>query len=252
MLVTLFKVIAYVVVMALQVVIAIIPAGPMEIWAGYAFGPVWGTILSMAGSVLGTMIVFFLVRRYGIRIVEKFLPKKDQEHKRLLERKNAAGALILLYLIPGSPKDVLSYLAGMTKVNPVVWFAVSAFGRIPGILSSSFSGHALSHRDYEVAFLILAVISVISFLSYRLYKRHAASSDPAPETETADPSSGLLREEEDLDGIEEQDDTDQLQQIGDGAERVQENDDTDDDREDGDKDACSSAAPGFPKDESLT
>ena len=68
----------------LQVFFAIIPGEPMELGAGYAFGAVEGTLLCLAGTVAGSMAVFFFVRRFGIRAVEIFFSREKIESLRFL------------------------------------------------------------------------------------------------------------------------------------------------------------------------
>lgn len=50
---------------AIQVIVAVIPGEPFEIAAGYAFGALEGTLLSMGGIVLGSIAVFLFVRKFG-------------------------------------------------------------------------------------------------------------------------------------------------------------------------------------------
>ena len=63
---------AYVAMVFLQVLVAIIPGEPLEIAGGYAFGAWQGTALCLAGAVLGSVAVFALVRRWGRGLVAVF------------------------------------------------------------------------------------------------------------------------------------------------------------------------------------
>ena len=53
---------AYVGMVFLQVVVAVIPGEPLEISGGYAFGALRGSVLCLLGGVLGSVAVFALVR----------------------------------------------------------------------------------------------------------------------------------------------------------------------------------------------
>ena len=61
----------------LQVIVALIPGEPVELMAGYIFGAVEGTLLAMAGILLGSWVVFALVRRLGPKFAEVFFPEKE-------------------------------------------------------------------------------------------------------------------------------------------------------------------------------
>ena len=75
--------------MVLQIIVAIIPGGAMEIGAGYAFGAVEATILCTIGSIIGCAIVFWLAKAFGVKFVEAFFPiEKIQNLKFLQNDKN--------------------------------------------------------------------------------------------------------------------------------------------------------------------
>lgn len=69
----------------LQVIVAIIPGEPLEIAAGYAFGALEGTLLCIIGTTLGSVLVFLLVRRFGTRAVEVFLPLEKLQSLKFLQ-----------------------------------------------------------------------------------------------------------------------------------------------------------------------
>ena len=62
----------FVAMVVIQVLVAFIPGEPVELLAGYAFGAVEGSLLTLAGFLLGSWIVFSLVRRFGVRMVTVF------------------------------------------------------------------------------------------------------------------------------------------------------------------------------------
>ena len=79
-----FGKIAFVLMTAFQVVIAFIPGEPLEIGAGYAFGAIEGTILCVIGITLGSLAVFLLVKKFGIRLVEVFFSREKIKSLRFL------------------------------------------------------------------------------------------------------------------------------------------------------------------------
>ena len=103
----------------LQVFFAVIPGEPMELGAGYAFGAVEGTLLCLGGTILGSMAVFFFVRRFGVRAVEIFFTREKIESLHFLKNPRKRNALMfLLILIPGTPKDLLGYFAPHVPAHP--------------------------------------------------------------------------------------------------------------------------------------
>ena len=101
----------------LQVVIAFIPGEPLEIAGGYAFGAWEGTFLCLLASFAGSMLVFFLVRRYGMKLVSVFFSPEKLQSVRFLKTSTKKDVLFLLiFMIPGTPKDLLCYFAGLTDM----------------------------------------------------------------------------------------------------------------------------------------
>ena len=156
----------------IQVFMAIIPAGPLQMAAGYAFGTFYGTLISALGSALGSILVYSFVKIYGKKWITFFLSeeKLDKFMPEKLDRKWEL-LMTLIYLIPGSPKDIITYIAGLTETHPALWIFLFLFGRIPSILAASLSGHALGNQQYKMALLSLAAIGLLSSIGYIIYKK---------------------------------------------------------------------------------
>lgn len=163
---------SFVAMVFFQVVVAIIPGEPLEICAGYAFGAVEGTILSMLGIALGSAVIFLLVRTLGVKLVEVFFPVEKIGQLRFLRTSRKRNVLTFtIMLIPGTPKDLLSYFAGLTGMRFREWMVISTVARIPSILSSAVGGSALARQEYSLAAIVFAVTAGISLLGLLIYNR---------------------------------------------------------------------------------
>ena len=169
----------------LQVVVAFIPAEPLEIAAGYAFGAFWGTLLVWIGLVLGSTIVFLFVRKIGIKAVEVFFPReKINSLKYLKDEKTLNITAFFLFLIPGTPKDLLTYFAGLTKIKLLPWIVLTSLARIPSIVTSTISGNALGTQRYVFAIIVFAATALASgagMLIYHSVQRKRARREAAEE-----------------------------------------------------------------------
>lgn len=167
----------------LQVIVAIIPGEPLEIAAGYAFGALEGTLLCIIGTTLGSVLVFLLVRRFGTRAVEVFLPlEKLQSLKFLQDERRLHLWVFFVYFLPGTPKDVLCYFVGLTKMPLKVWVFISAVARLPSIITSTLGGNALGTERYAMAAAVFAATLILSgggLLVYRWICRRRESAGPA-------------------------------------------------------------------------
>lgn len=155
----------------LQVIVAVIPGEPLEIAAGYAFGAVEGTILCVLGTFLGGILVFLLVRRFGLRAVEIFFPPEKLQRLRFLHNeRRLARWVFLIFFLPGTPKDVMCYFVGLTSMPLRTWALISAVARLPSIITSTVGGNALGMGEYTFAIVVFAATLVISGLGLLLYR----------------------------------------------------------------------------------
>ncbi|MGO8693003.1 MAG: TVP38/TMEM64 family protein [Rectinemataceae bacterium] len=155
---------AFVGLQVLQVVIFVIPGEIVQVAGGYIFGFWPGSILSLVGITIGSMVNFAAGRLLGRPFVESIFPKEKIEAvERATGSGKAAAGFFLLFVIPGIPKDVLCYVAGVTGLGFPSFLAVSILGRFPGILGSSFMGSAAYDRDFRMALVVLVLACVLFF-----------------------------------------------------------------------------------------
>ncbi|MDY3079135.1 MAG: TVP38/TMEM64 family protein [Oscillospiraceae bacterium] len=163
---------AYIGMVIFQVIIAVLPGEPFEIAGGYAFGAVEGTILCIVASTMGSMLVFWLVRRYGTKLVEIFFSREKLQSVKFLKTKEKRDFLyLIIFMIPGTPKDLLSYAAGLTDVRVPVWLLICSLGRIPSIITSTVGGDALGTKNYWFAVIVFAVTLAVSAVGLLIYNR---------------------------------------------------------------------------------
>lgn len=154
----------------LQVVIALIPGEVVEIGLGSAFGAVQGTLLCMLGIAAASTIVFLATRRFGVRLVELFFPREKIDSLRFINsEKKLKRTVFILFFIPGTPKDLLTYFVGLTRMKLSEFLAISLIARIPSVISSTIGGNLLSEKDYVSAIVLFAVTGAVSLLGMVLY-----------------------------------------------------------------------------------
>lgn len=162
----------YVAFVFLQVVVALIPGEVFEIVGGYAFGTWMGTFWCLLGSTLGSMVVFGLVRRYGVRLVEVFFSLDKLKSLHFLKKSPKRIFLFLIiFMIPGTPKDLLCYYAGLTDMKWKTFLLIASLGRIPAMITSTIGGDALGLQNYVFAIIVFVIAVVISGIGLLIYNR---------------------------------------------------------------------------------
>lgn len=154
--------VAFVAVQALQVVVAPIPGQVLGFVAGYLFGAVLGTGLSLLGAAIGTVIAVGLARRYGRPAVERLVqPRTLDAFDAAVERRGLLS-LFVVFLVPGLPDDAICFAAGLTRIGVGRVVAVSVIGRLPGYAVVAFAGARLAGGHGTDAVWLLATLAFVS------------------------------------------------------------------------------------------
>ncbi len=157
-------------VTAIQVIIAFIPGELVEIAAGFAFGTIPGLILVLVGNIIGSLCAILLTRKFGIRLIKLFYPNEDINSLPILNNPKKRNALtFLLFLIPGTPKDMLTYVIGLTDMKIYQYLLLTTFAKIPSIVSSTAGGHAFGDNKIMLAIYIFAGIAILSIIGLTIY-----------------------------------------------------------------------------------
>lgn len=163
----------FIIIRSVQTMIKIIPAEPLEIGSGYVWGAGLGMLYCLIGNFIGTLIILALTRRFGRAFVECFLPANNLRLISLFKNSDKTYALLFFfYLIPGSPKDGLTYLVGMMNVKVVPFLVLTFIARIPSVLSSTLCGSTLAEKQYLISALIFLATLVLALVGGFIYKKY--------------------------------------------------------------------------------
>lgn len=163
----------FVFIRAFQTVIKIIPAEPLEIASGYAFGTFGGLALCSLGSLLGSLVIVLLSRTLSEKFINAFVNREELE--RILSSVNKSSKRVFLwvfYLIPGTPKDLLTYAAGAFDISLAEFFLITTAARVPSIITSTLCGAQLGNKNYAAAIIVFAATAAVSLLCTAVYKKH--------------------------------------------------------------------------------
>lgn len=124
---------------ALQVVVPVLP-GYLGCAAGaVAFGSMTGFWCNYIGISLGSIIAYFLARRYGMDIVAAMFSEKQYEKwsRRMEKSRSYEWFLFVATLLPLFPDDFLCYFSGLIKMNSKKFIWIIILGKPWCILAYS-------------------------------------------------------------------------------------------------------------------
>ncbi len=160
----------------LQVFIALIPGEVVETAAGYAFGPLLGTVICYAGVALASALIFWLTRIFGVRLTEAFVSREKINSLKFISTEKKRNFLIfLLFFIPGTPKDLITYFVGLTDIKLSTFLCISLVARTPSVVSSTFGGHLLGEGSYLSALLLYGITGAVSLCGMWIYNKTVKS-----------------------------------------------------------------------------
>ncbi len=154
-----------------QVVIFVIPGEITQFASGYVFGLWPGFVYSVIGIMAGSAFNFYFARLVGRPTLERLISRKALEKAdHYLTGARGKSALFLLFLLPGAPKDVLTYGAGLTPIGLVEFVVITGLGRAPALFASIVLGSQASKRDYR-SMILTGAILILVVAGYYLYER---------------------------------------------------------------------------------
>lgn len=174
------SVFVYIGLQIIQIIICVIPGQWLQFAAGYLFGFWLGLFYSIIGAALGSVITYYLAKLLGHDAIHLiFGEEKVQRFIRKLNSKRAIVVVFIIFLIPGVPKDLCNYAAGISEMKLKPFLIVSLLGRTPGMMGSLLIGRQIEHGNYTGAIIIAAIAVILCLLGIIMRRRLTLFLDKA-------------------------------------------------------------------------
>jgi uncharacterized membrane protein YdjX (TVP38/TMEM64 family) len=158
--------IVFILLEAVQVLIMFWPV-PLEIAGGFLFGLPSGVIYSMIGLTLGSVMAFLLGRWLEETYFRPIInPQTLQRFRQVMKREGGLAAFII-YLIPGVPKDFVSYILGFTSLSLKFFVVAAALFRLPSTFLLTLQGAEVAQGHY---WLSMGLIGFNYFLAVLIFR----------------------------------------------------------------------------------
>lgn len=158
-----------------QIFLFIIPGEPIEILAGICYGSLWGTIFVMISAMIISIFIYLLVHKFGRKFIYDFCGeekiKKIENAKVLKNPKTINFIIFILFFIPGTPKDLLTYIAALLPIKPIEFIIISTVARFPSIISSTLAGDNLLAGNWHISLIIYGVTFLIVGIVFLIMRK---------------------------------------------------------------------------------
>ena len=95
---------------------------------------------------------------------------KINELKFINSERKLKRTTFILFFIPGTPKDLLTYFVGLTRMTLTEFLSITLVARIPSVVSSAIGGSFIENNQYMEALILFIAIGAISIIGIKLYK----------------------------------------------------------------------------------
>ena len=145
----------------LQVVVAFLPGEAVEFAAGLLYGTWAGLLLCLLGILLASCTVYAFVRLFGAKRIDE---KAFTKYRFLRDEAHIRFSVFLVFFIPGTPKDLLTYLGPFLPIPAWQFLIISTLARIPSVLTSTFAASRLAEGSWQVSVAVFAVTGLVALL----------------------------------------------------------------------------------------
>ena len=174
------SIIVYIGAQILQIIICVIPGQWLQFAAGYMYGFWLGFLYSIIGAAIGSVVTYYLAKLLGRDAMHLiFGEARINEFIHKLNSKKAIVIVFLIFLIPGVPKDLCNYAAGISEMKLKPFLTVSLVGRSPGMMGSLLIGRQIEAGNYTGAIVVAAVAVVLCVVGIIMRKRLTGWMDKA-------------------------------------------------------------------------
>lgn len=158
-----FKLIIFIVIQLLQVLFAPIPGQLTGFLGGFLFGFWKGTLLTMIGLSIGSLMAMSIGRFLGKNIIRKFVPENILLKFDYAVKEEGFMNFFLIFLLPALPDDAVCFMAGLTRLSIWKLMIVCVLGRLPGMAVLTFIGSNVD-TNILIAEAVLIIAIIISFI----------------------------------------------------------------------------------------
>ena len=150
----------------LQIVVAFIPGEVVQLAAGLMYGPAWGAVIVLLGCVISSSAIYWLVHKLGAPFVQGMVSTEHLDKFRKFEKDGKLDIIVfILFLIPGLPKDVFTYVVPLTDMPYKKFIVLTTIGRIPGVVASTYAAAGFAEGEIVGPLVVVGIVAVVAVVA---------------------------------------------------------------------------------------
>jgi uncharacterized membrane protein YdjX (TVP38/TMEM64 family) len=136
------------------------PAEMVAMANGMLWGPVWGTVITWSGAMLGAFLAFGLARWLGRPFVTAMVPERRHAALDRWAEQQGAGALLFARFVPVISFNLINYAAGLTAISWWTFTWATGLGILPLTFLMVLMGDGLWSGESPVWLWLLGAAAV--------------------------------------------------------------------------------------------
>ena len=174
----------------IQVVCTVIPAEPIQVLGGLAFGFPVGLLCCAAGVLVGNTVIFVLYKTFGNRLREYFTRNLSFDLDKVANSSRIVAVILLLYFLPAIPYGMICFFAAGVGMRYHRYILVTLLGSIPSVCIGVALGHMTLSASWVLSVCVfLVLIGVVLLMTLKkdwlFAKINAFASKPPYSSKTA-------------------------------------------------------------------
>ena len=145
----------------LQVVIAVLPAEPVQVVAGLTFGFWIGTLACLVGVMVGNTVIYVLYKIYGDKLRSYFNHNLDIDFSSASTTYKVSIVIFILYFLPAIPYGMICFLAATLGMKYWRFIIITTLGALPSVCIGVGLGHIALESSWMVSVGVFAVLVLL-------------------------------------------------------------------------------------------
>ncbi len=153
--------------MVLQMFLLIIPSPLLMVVSVLAYGPYWGTLISVSAVAVASSIGYFIGRYLGEVAIVRLLGGEKEKQLEFYVEKYGIWAVIITRLAPFLSNDAISFVGGILRMGYWRFIGATLVGIFPLAVLIGYFGE--NNDRLKSGLIWVSALSLIIFVSYIIY-----------------------------------------------------------------------------------